>query len=704
MSIKDRYEYSPNDKLGEGGFASVYLAFDKILQRKVALKFYTNKGEHDKSLVNEIRIAINLEHPNLCRYYDVQIEQFQNIHGSFDQLEIGILEYINGGEIDDYLKINPQSLNLLLKGVLQGLQFLHSKQIIHRDLKPSNILIKTSTEEPVPKIVDFGISKSIDSQKSNSSKLMGTVRYMAPEQFDPKTYGINQKISTNVDLWAFGLILYELVQKEPLIVLKDDLTFSEIATTIQKEIKFHKLEQLPSPYREIAKRCIIPNANNRVKNAAELLSLLQGNTTATTNKDQIMADPIQQNFSKFSVKGGYFEGLAWAKFPNGLVGFVDVNDNKIIEPKYTMAYNFAFGKADVLYQGKLITIDKAGKPIDGDNLPKDKNIISGSSKTQIIESLSQQNSIKFSAKGDYFEGLAWAKFPNELIGFVDRNDNKIIEPKYSMAYNFVDGKAKVLFKDKIITIDRTGKEIINDVTEVPQIIKSPKIEASFIQKNFGAVIFGALILASFLWLVLYQKPFESVKSDLTSSDSITNSGLESTDAYDVTDSATPAAAPESFVDENTIDLNGIKLTGYKGGMEDSMISFLKSGSYRSAANDAALRSDWYAFDHLNFANGSSSELESDSQRQLDNLVAILKVFPESKIRVGGYTDKSGNEASNIKLSQARAEFIRAALIKDGVGAQVIGAEGFGSKFATVDATASNDERAVDRKMAVRFAK
>ncbi|WP_292009979.1 OmpA family protein [Chryseobacterium sp.] len=157
------------------------------------------------------------------------------------------------------------------------------------------------------------------------------------------------------------------------------------------------------------------------------------------------------------------------------------------------------------------------------------------------------------------------------------------------------------------------------------------------------------------------------------------------------------------VDEN-IDLNGVALKGYKDGMEDKMITFLKTDGYKNAADDNALKSTWYDFDHVNFKLGSSTELEAGSQGQLDNLVAILKAFPDAKIKIGGYTDKTGNEAANVKLSQARADYIKAALEKAGVGAQVLGAEGYGSKFATVDATASDAERAIDRKMSVRFAK
>lgn len=203
--------------------------------------------------------------------------------------------------------------------------------------------------------------------------------------------------------------------------------------------------------------------------------------------------------------------------------------------------------------------------------------------------------------------------------------------------------------------------------------------------------------AYFLWKQCEKK---QTTTTTTTSDSATTSSTSDTAATVTT--ATPAPATAK-TDEN-IDLNGVMLKGYKGGMEDQMISFLKSGGYKNAADDSALKDKWYDFDHVNFKMGSSTELEAGSQGQLDNLVAILKAFPEAKIKVGGYTDKTGNEASNVKLSKARAEFIKAALAKAGVGAQVIAADGYGSQFAKVDAKASDAERAADRKMSIRFAK
>ncbi|KAA0126114.1 DUF937 domain-containing protein [Chryseobacterium sp. SN22] len=196
------------------------------------------------------------------------------------------------------------------------------------------------------------------------------------------------------------------------------------------------------------------------------------------------------------------------------------------------------------------------------------------------------------------------------------------------------------------------------------------------------------------------------KRETTTTTTVSDSGNVVTDTTTATTSGmrdTAAMAATSKVDED-IDLNGTALKGYRGGMEDQMIAFLKSGSYKNAADDNALKNQWYNFDHVNFKLGSATELEAGSEGQLQNLVAILKAYPEAKIKIGGYTDKTGNEAANLKLSAERANFIKSWLEKQGVASQVTGADGYGSEFAAVDAKASDSERAVDRKMAVRFSK
>lgn len=177
-----------------------------------------------------------------------------------------------------------------------------------------------------------------------------------------------------------------------------------------------------------------------------------------------------------------------------------------------------------------------------------------------------------------------------------------------------------------------------------------------------------------------------IDSIATDSDAVTNGDASSTDRT-----------------TQEIDLNGTKINAFAGGLESQIINFLNSGQYESA-DETSLKETWYTFDNVNFKMGSSTELEPGSDAQLNNLVAILKAFPTAKIKIGGYTDKTGNEENNKKLSQARADFIKDFLSKAGVGSQVSSAEGYGSSFATIPATASDEERAVDRKMAIRFTK
>lgn len=153
-----------------------------------------------------------------------------------------------------------------------------------------------------------------------------------------------------------------------------------------------------------------------------------------------------------------------------------------------------------------------------------------------------------------------------------------------------------------------------------------------------------------------------------------------------------------------VDLNGVALKGKANGMESRLITFLKDGSYTNAADDATLKDRWFDFDNITFKMGSSNQLEAGSDVQLKNLAAILKAYPDAKIKIGGYTDKTGDEAVNTKISTERAKFISAELGKLGVGSQVVSAEGYGSKFATVPADASDAERAKDRRLAVRFTK
>jgi outer membrane protein OmpA-like peptidoglycan-associated protein len=182
----------------------------------------------------------------------------------------------------------------------------------------------------------------------------------------------------------------------------------------------------------------------------------------------------------------------------------------------------------------------------------------------------------------------------------------------------------------------------------------------------------------------------------------TNATVTITDspATNVVDTNTVAANVATATESIKVKLaDGIEINANKGGVEDKLVTFLDNKAATFNADDK--KANWYDFDNLNFDLGKST-ITAASQVQIDNLVAILKAYPGLKIKVGGYTDRKGNDASNKTLSQSRADAVIAALKAKGANAaQLTGAEGYGEELATVDEAASDEARRVDRRTAVR---
>ncbi|MBV6878990.1 OmpA family protein [Epilithonimonas ginsengisoli] len=196
-----------------------------------------------------------------------------------------------------------------------------------------------------------------------------------------------------------------------------------------------------------------------------------------------------------------------------------------------------------------------------------------------------------------------------------------------------------------------------------------------------------LLLGWFFWKQCDKKvepvPVSTVDSTTVVSDSTTPKG----DSIVITRETLVVTLP-----------SGKTLQAYKGGIEDQIVTFLKSDEYKNST-EAQLKDKWFNFDNLNFEFGAT-KLTPESQVQLNNLKAILVEFPDAKIKIGAYTDKKGDAATNLKLSGDRAAAVKTELNS----AQVLEAEGYGSKFAKVPAEATDKERESDRKTAVRFTK
>ncbi len=191
--------------LGQGGMATVYLAEDMQLVRKVAVKipFPHTRQPFAQRFMKEAIMLAKMSHEHIVNIYDAKIDQ--NIH-------FLVMDYVDGASMDQLLK---NKRLLLVRDVLQiilqvcrGLSYMHNEKIIHRDLKPANILLSKSGNV---KISDFGIARQLASETklTKSGELLGTAFYLSPEQLK------GQEATKQSDIYSLGIVLYELLTCEP---------------------------------------------------------------------------------------------------------------------------------------------------------------------------------------------------------------------------------------------------------------------------------------------------------------------------------------------------------------------------------------------------------------------------------------------------------------------------------------------------------
>ncbi len=305
MKFRDRYKFdATKDFIGKGGFSKVFRAEDTVRNRTVALKFYSGIASDKYDIINEINRMEDIVHPNLIRYYDADIIQSVNALGETEQIQVGIIEYANAGDIGAFFKErrSDEVTYIIIEGILKGLQYLHDQNIVHRDLKPKNILLSSVGEVITAKIADFGISKKIDIEDAGaSSQLLGSVEYMAPEQFAPVVYGINGKIDTNADLWSFGIILYELFAgKLPFGSRTKGITYEQILNNILFQDLSIDYDLVAEPYRSMVKVCLLKHASKRATSAQELLDILSGKKVLPIEKP-IPEKPIPDDGTKTTI-------------------------------------------------------------------------------------------------------------------------------------------------------------------------------------------------------------------------------------------------------------------------------------------------------------------------------------------------------------------------------------------------------------------
>lgn len=203
-----------------------------------------------------------------------------------------------------------------------------------------------------------------------------------------------------------------------------------------------------------------------------------------------------------------------------------------------------------------------------------------------------------------------------------------------------------------------------------------------------------LLLALFWWRSCRNRPVELYQEETITTVAPAN------------DNANRPASTNNNATASMVTLpNGTALqNAQKGGVEDEIIKFLESDKYKNAT-DNDLKNVWFDLDKINFEFDSTDKLKAGYQDQLNNIIAILKNYPNAKVDIGGLADKKGTEDVNLEISEERAKTFETLLEKAGItSSQIVKTEGFGEEYAKYLASAPDNVRAKDRHITLRFVK
>src|SRR3984885_4356885 len=277
MKRREIEHYEILKKLGSGGSGVVYLANDTLLMRPVVLKILKRGAlsleQMRTTVLREARLASAIEHPNVCAIYEVG--------ESSDEAYI-VMQYVPGRSLDRVIAQGPANVQLVLSvgtQIADGLNAAHQIGIYHRDLKPANVML---TDGGLVKILDFGLArrKSPDEAEFDPAQPTrrrqgaatatysvrgGTLAYMAPEQF------VTGQSSVQSDLFAFGVILYELVSgRHPFV--RPDVEELQGVRAIQfadPPALNQYCTEMPDELASVIDRCLKKNPSDRYAAAAE---------------------------------------------------------------------------------------------------------------------------------------------------------------------------------------------------------------------------------------------------------------------------------------------------------------------------------------------------------------------------------------------------------------------------------------------------
>ncbi len=264
-SASDRYEL--RDEIGRGGMGIVYLASDRELERAVAIKFLPSELAANPQAVQmfraEARAAAAMNHPNIVHIYDVAVVNGQPCI---------VMEYVQGRTVREVMRIRgsserqplpPHRVAEIGREMCGALAYAHRSNVIHRDVKPSNILL---TADGSAKLMDFGISKALETGSDALTEARGTPQYMPPEQI------LGHEIDGRADLYALGISMFEMATAERPFS-GDGVVDQQLHAPLPDPR--HLRPEIPEGLVRILMRACEKDANDRFASAREMAQALE---------------------------------------------------------------------------------------------------------------------------------------------------------------------------------------------------------------------------------------------------------------------------------------------------------------------------------------------------------------------------------------------------------------------------------------------
>jgi serine/threonine-protein kinase len=266
QTIAGRYELG--DRLGYGGMSTVQLAFDRRLEREVAVKLLAEHLAEDPAFVARFRrealAAARLVHPNIVQVFDFGLDEPSGRH-------FIVMEYIRGQSGAEILRdrghIPVEEALAVIGHACRGLDYAHKHGVVHRDVKPGNLL---RSDDGLVKLADFGIAKALsdESQITQAGSVLGTAAYLAPEQAHGEEAG------PRTDLYSLGVVAYQLMSGR---LPYEANSLTELALMQQREAPplLHELEpSVPPQLAAAVDRALALDPADRYETADEMRAAL----------------------------------------------------------------------------------------------------------------------------------------------------------------------------------------------------------------------------------------------------------------------------------------------------------------------------------------------------------------------------------------------------------------------------------------------